>query len=104
MWRNTPLELNVFRRNVSYHGIMLDGLFHAAPVEKQKVMHAILSGISDGYVKPLERKIFGRDEVEKAFRYMTTGAHTGKVLIRIREEEEDKNAVPVNLTANALPT
>lgn len=83
---------------------MLDGLFSAEPIEKQKVMHAIFAGIREGYVKPLERKVFQRNEVEKAFRYMTTGAHTGKVLIKIRDEEDDKNAVPVNLTACALPT
>ncbi|CAG2101114.1 unnamed protein product, partial [Medioppia subpectinata] len=44
----------------------------------------------NGCVKPLNRTVFPADDVEKAFRYMTTGKHIGKIVIRIREEEPNR--------------
>lgn len=36
-------------------------------------------GIRTGAVRPLSRKVFDRDDVEQAFRYMAAGKHIGKV-------------------------
>lgn len=43
--------------------------------------------INCGAIKPLPRTIFNSDEVEKAYRYLGTGKHIGKILIKIRDEE-----------------
>lgn len=43
-----------------------------------------------GAITPLPRTVFEMDDLEKAFRFMTTGTHIGKVLIKIREEESAK--------------
>lgn len=45
-------------------------------------------------MKPLPPTVFSKNEVEQAFRFMTTGKHMGKVLIEIRNEET-KNHSPV---------
>lgn len=46
-------------------------------------MGLLRDGIKAGVVKPLNRTVFQRDEAEKAFRYMGTGTHIGKVLIKV---------------------
>lgn len=38
-------------------------------------------------VKPLNRTVFAKNDVEDAFRFMSSGKHIGKVVIKIREEE-----------------
>ena len=51
--------------------------------EFMKILKLMQDGIKNGVVKPLDRTIFQRDEVEKAFRYMAAGTHIGKVLIKV---------------------
>ena len=47
----------------------------------------------NGCIKPLNRTIFKATEAEKCFRYMLTGKHTGKLVIKIREEEHNRIAL-----------
>ncbi|CAG2110609.1 unnamed protein product, partial [Medioppia subpectinata] len=57
---------------------------------------------SNGCVKPLNRTIFPAADAEKAFRYMTTGKHIGKIVIRIREEEANRKPWKFIKPANNL--
>ena len=84
---NNPLGMEMFLKETSFHGIMLDNLFVATDEEKLEVHDIVLQGILDGGVRPLTREVFTQDKVEEAFRYMAAGKHIGKVLIQIREEE-----------------
>jgi fatty acid synthase len=67
-----------------------------------KLVDALYKGIHDGYVKPLPRVVFGRDELVKAFKYMTTGTHIGKVLVKVRDEGDVRGVGPKRLFP-ALP-
>jgi hypothetical protein len=61
--------MEIFLKETSFHGVMLDCLFSATS-EKKKVLHdLILEGIKSGAVKPLVRNVFTEDEIEQAFRY-----------------------------------
>jgi hypothetical protein len=63
------LGMEIFLKETSFHGVMLDFLFSATS-EKKKVLHDIIAeGIESGAVKPLVRNVFTEDEVEQAFRY-----------------------------------
>lgn len=44
------------------------------------------------------RTVFPKDQVEAAFRYMAAGKHIGKVILKVREENE-----PTNTLTLALP-
>ena len=46
-------------------------------------------GLENGSVRPIDTTVFERDQVEDALRYMAAGKHTGKVLIKIRDEVEE---------------
>ncbi|KAM4844089.1 fatty acid synthase [Thomomys bottae] len=86
---NHPLGMAVFLKNVTFHGILLDALFEDASADWREVSALLQAGIRQGVVQPLQRTTFSKSRVEDAFRYMAQGKHIGKVLIQVREEEQD---------------
>lgn len=93
-------------RNKTFHGILLDSLFvkksKCSPLVKRHkllVRKLIDDGIRDGTVRPLKRTVFDSDKVEDAFRFMASGKHIGKVVLRIRDEtSDDADVVPRHLS------
>ncbi|CAK9300196.1 unnamed protein product [Gordionus sp. m RMFG-2023] len=85
---NSSLGMAIFLKNVSFHGILLDSLFESDNDDWKLVHDMVDKGIKTGVVKPLDSMIFTPDKIEEAFRYMAKGKHTGKVLIKIRENEK----------------
>uniref|UniRef100_T1K1R7 Uncharacterized protein n=1 Tax=Tetranychus urticae TaxID=32264 RepID=T1K1R7_TETUR len=59
--------------------------------EKRKIDTFMEQGIARGTIRPLPRKVFEINEVEKAFRFMATGKHIGKVLIKVKPENDSKD-------------
>ncbi|CAG2118911.1 unnamed protein product, partial [Medioppia subpectinata] len=55
----------------------------------------------DGCVRPLNYTVFEPRKAEQAFRHMSTGKHTGKLLIKLRDEEPDKQ--PLAMGAPVSP-
>ncbi|XP_032678594.1 fatty acid synthase-like [Odontomachus brunneus] len=94
MMTNNTLDISVFSKGITFYGIMLDKLFTAEDERKQTLYTALATGIESGAVKPITRKIFQKDELEAAFRYMAAGKHIGKIIIKIQEEENFKD-VPI---------
>ncbi|KAI2797161.1 hypothetical protein BLOT_011139 [Blomia tropicalis] len=96
MQMNSQLGMFTFLQNITFHGVGLDCFFREGLTSDAlhrfigDVDKLIRNGIKDGIVRPIDRTIFQMNEVERAFRYMTTGNHIGKVLIQIREEEKDQ--------------
>ncbi|XP_054723843.1 fatty acid synthase-like [Uloborus diversus] len=103
---NTPLGMAIFLKNMSFHGILLDALFERTTYSsraKRELVALVNKGIADGVVQPLNTILFNHDQAEQAFRYMASGRHIGKVVLKVREEEAVKKmpATPVNFTALA---
>ena len=47
-------------------------------------MHELVQeGISSGTVVPLKHRVFGREDVQAAFRHMAEGIHIGKIVIQV---------------------
>lgn len=42
-----------------------------------------LRAIAANGIKPVIDKVFGFDQVQAAYRYMASGAHLGKIVIRV---------------------
>lgn len=74
-------------KNISILGVHADQFLWNMTEERQSVARKIKSlmqeGIRCGTVKPLDRTVFQHYEAEKAFRYMGSGNHVGKVLIKV---------------------
>ncbi|XP_016070948.1 PREDICTED: fatty acid synthase [Miniopterus natalensis] len=89
LFKNHPLGMAIFLKNVTFHGILLDSLFEeASATHWQEVAELLRTGIQEGVVQPLKCTVFPKDQVEDAFRYMAQGKHIGKVLVQVREEEQ----------------
>ncbi|KAK9875949.1 hypothetical protein WA026_011050 [Henosepilachna vigintioctopunctata] len=101
--RNNPLGLLALKKECSFHGIMLDNVFLAQTSMKKRINFMLKKGIVDGSVKPLSTTVFEMNEIEQAFRHMASGKHTGKVLIHIRDEEEEKIAIPPLIRRRGIP-
>jgi fatty acid synthase len=108
MQMNKNLGLFAFLQNITFHGVGLDCIFREGPNSiqlkhfMQEMTRLLNDGIKRGVVKPIERTTFEMNEAEDAFRYMTTGKHVGKVLIKIRDEDNDKLIVsPKAMTLRA---
>jgi fatty acid synthase len=61
--------MEVFLKEASFHGVMLDTLLSSSPELKKKLHDIMTDGIAEGTVQPLARTVFSDTEVEQAFRY-----------------------------------
>jgi fatty acid synthase, animal type len=48
-----------------------------------------------GVIKPLKTTVFDASDVQNGFRFLATGKHIGKVLIKMREDENDLQSLPI---------
>ncbi|XP_070149856.1 fatty acid synthase [Polyergus mexicanus] len=85
---NNSIGMMIFLKEVSFHGIVLENLFDINMEEKINLKNYLAEGLKNGVIKPLVKKIFERNEVEAAFRYMTAGKHMGKVILKICDEKQ----------------
>lgn len=105
MTRDSPVGMSIFLKNTSFHGILFDMLFgDAADLSaKQEMRKLFLEGLKNGAVRPIQSTVFSEQQVEQAFRFMASGKHIGKVLIKIRDEEPKKRIIPAPRTIAAIP-
>lgn len=47
-------------------------------------------------VKSLPATVFDADKIEEAYRYMTIGRHIGKIVLKVRENEDDLLSIPIS--------
>lgn len=100
---NSPLGMSVFLKNTTFHGILLDALFDANTFEKKEVLRLVSEGIENGAVQPLPGTVYSEHQIEEAFRFMASGKHIGKVLLKIRDEESREAQLPKTKTVTAIP-
>lgn len=86
------LDLELFKREIRFYSVHLDRIFRADANVKQRVIKLLIDAIEAGAVKPLPRLVFAVDRVEEAFRFMASGGHIGKVLIKVKEERPNAHA------------
>ncbi|EFN64609.1 Fatty acid synthase [Camponotus floridanus] len=74
--------------DMDFHGIFLGKFFSAKPERKAILRNKLMEGLKNGAIKSLCRKVFEKDEIETAFRYMTARKHIGKIMIIVQKEDE----------------
>ncbi|XP_030383066.1 fatty acid synthase [Scaptodrosophila lebanonensis] len=101
---NSPLGMSVFLKNTSFHGILLDSVMEGEEEMQNQVVSLVADGIKNGAVVPLPTSVFNDQQVEQAFRFMASGKHIGKVVIKVRDEEDGhKTLLPKPRLINAIP-
>ena len=85
--KNKQLGMHCFLNDISFYGIQLDLKISYDTEMFKRFFNWMHQNSNNGMIKPISAKIFGANQIEDSFRYMTTGKHIGKIVIKIREEE-----------------
>ncbi|CAG9772141.1 unnamed protein product [Ceutorhynchus assimilis] len=99
--RTSILENGVLPENATIHRINLQTIFNNAD-EKKKVVKLISEGIVSGVVQPLPKLIFNKNQIEQAFKFLASGKHIGKVVLKIRNEESENVQMPISKNIFAI--
>lgn len=91
---NSKLDMSPFANEIMFRSIYADRLFYL-PKISDSLFKMMQKDIDNGLIQPLPSTVFQVQEVEKAFRYLSTGKHVGKVLIKIRENETSSASLPM---------
>ncbi|KAF2899281.1 hypothetical protein ILUMI_06894 [Ignelater luminosus] len=102
-FNNAPLGMAPFLRNTTFCGVHIDSFFGKHGRDKSKIIKLMNEGIANGAVKPLPNIVFEEHQVEQAFRFVASGKHIGKVLLKIRDEECHTLQSPTTKTVSAIP-
>lgn len=91
---NSKLDMAPFTNEIQFRTIYADRLVDL-PEINAPLFKMMQRDIDSGLIQPLPSTVFQVGEVEKAFRYLSTGKHVGKVLIQIREDERSTASLPM---------
>ncbi|KAF5292076.1 hypothetical protein FQR65_LT11342 [Abscondita terminalis] len=91
---NNPIPFTSIGGRRTCVGGHLDSYFDDGPNKFTQLVSFLKRGIKDGYVKPLPRTIYDKDKVQDALTYMSSGNHTGKILLKFKDES-NKLTAPV---------
>lgn len=100
---NSPLGMSVFLKNTSFHGILLDSVMDGDEKTIKMIVDLVAEGIKNGAVRPLQTTVFNDQQIEQAFRFMASGKHIGKVVVKIRDEEQQKTIKSTPKLIAAMP-
>lgn len=53
--------------------------------------------IKSGIIRPLKATIFKASDIEQSFRYLASGKHIGKILLKIRENDRTRESLPIKV-------
>lgn len=93
---NSSFGMSIFQNEITLRSVFADNLTYR-PDMRKRVHTLIDTDLKNGIIQPLKSTIFQVDEIEKAFRYLSTGKHIGKVLIQIRSSENSAETLPINV-------
>lgn len=93
---DTKIGLGVFLKEMAFRSVLADNLFLQAPEETRYIHGLIERDLKTGIIQPLNTTVFQVNEIEKAYRFLSTGQHIGKVLIQVRREANDDMTVPIS--------
>ncbi|CAG2166223.1 unnamed protein product [Oppiella nova] len=90
MFQNKQLGMFDFLRDIQFIGVGMDAVFMNDPNFWQDFYDWMHKNSTNGCVKPYNYTLYNASDADKAFRFMTTGKHIGKVVIKMRDEEMDR--------------
>ncbi|XP_053675272.1 fatty acid synthase-like [Anopheles nili] len=96
MMKDSKMAMSFFQKGITFTAVLVDLMF----TEKRELMQAVhklmVKDLAKGIVKPLPTTVFKAHEIEQAFRYLATAKHIGKVVLKIRDNEDDIVSVPLS--------
>ncbi|XP_049533141.1 fatty acid synthase-like isoform X3 [Anopheles darlingi] len=95
MMKDSKLAMTLFQKGISFTAVLVDLMFKEKRELMENLHKLIMSDLSRGIIQPLPTTAFQAHEMEQAFRYLATAKHIGKVVLKIRENENDLTSVPI---------
>uniref|UniRef100_A0A2M4A7X9 Fatty acid synthase n=1 Tax=Anopheles triannulatus TaxID=58253 RepID=A0A2M4A7X9_9DIPT len=96
MMKDSKLAMTLFQKGISFTAVLVDLMLKEKPEYIKRVESLMMSDLKRGIIQPLPTTVFQAHEIEQAFRYLATAKHIGKVIIKIRENENDITSVPIS--------
>lgn len=97
MVNNNEIGLEPFLKELTFRSVMADRFMELERADRMRIKNLMEKDLKNGIIKALPSTVFDVDEVEKAFRFLSTGKHVGKVLIQIRSDPFDKCSQPIKV-------
>ena len=82
IYADNSLSLSVFRKNLRFAAIDVDRLMSDHPELARELSQECMDLLDRGAVPPLPMTCFGYQDYAQALRLMTTGQHTGKLVLK----------------------
>ena len=82
IYSDNALSLSVFRKNLRFAAIDIDRMMNDDPVLAHELSQECMNLLGQGAVPPLPITSFPYRDYAQALRLMTTGQHTGKLVLR----------------------
>ena len=102
--QNKQMGMFDFLRDITFIGVAVDVCLMEVPDFALRFYDWMHKNCTNGCVKPLTTNVFKSTEANKAFRYMTTGKHIGKIVLKMRDEEKDRNPLKAISPAEQMIT
>ncbi len=90
IYADSALGLSVFRKNLRFAAIDVDRLMNDDPYLTRELSQECLDLLERGEVPPLPITAFPYRDYEEALRLMTTGRHTGKLVLQAPAAGDDR--------------
>ncbi|XP_054161233.1 fatty acid synthase-like [Oppia nitens] len=88
---NKQMGMFSFLKDLSFIAVSADRKLYLTQDFGQNFFKWMNENCTNGLIKPINRTVFKAEDADKAFRYMTTGKHIGKIIVKIRDEETIKS-------------
>ncbi|XP_058122318.1 fatty acid synthase-like [Anopheles ziemanni] len=96
MMKDSKIAMSLFQKGLSFTAVLLDLMFVDRRDLMKEVYKTLTVDMAKGIIKPLPTTVFQAHEIEQAFRYLATAKHIGKVVLKIRDNEDDVASVPIS--------
>ncbi|KAH8379368.1 hypothetical protein KR009_004445 [Drosophila setifemur] len=97
MANDSKLGLGCFLKEITFHAVLADSLLTAPDEDIWYLKSLIDADIANGIIQPLPVTVFPAHEIEQAFRHLIGGKHIGKVVIQVRDNEDNPATLPVRV-------
>lgn len=90
MEMGNSLSLKHFIRQINFKTVYVShkNIDNMPDVLRKKLLSKIQEDINSKAIQPLTRTVYDANDVQKSFRYLSTGKHIGKILLKIRDNGE----------------
>ena len=97
IYSDNALSLSVFRKNLRFAAIDIDRMMSDDPMLAHELSQECMNLLEQGAVLPLPITSFPYRDYAQALRLMTTGQHTGKLVLQAPEKPSDHSLPIVDL-------